>query len=338
MPTPKQPASAHSPLARWISSFAAPRDGRVSSSESEFDIAPTLCDLIALRAESRGLGLGLGSRVATSQAGSYVSAYKGRGIDFEETRLYQAGDDFRTVDWRVTARTGEPHTKIFREERERPVLFLVDQSASMLFGTRGRFKSVTAARAAALLAWAAVDNGDRVGGIIHADHRQLELQATGRKTGVLQLLKCMTVINDATNVEQPTYPANVALTRLGRLARPGTVVFLISDFRDWDEQAARILRQISSRCDLVAIVVHDTIEASAPSPNLYAVSNGLEFAAFDTRNQKIVRNYEKNFTARTDSIARLCRSSNARFLTLNGIEAIAPALRKGLHHGGEHRG
>ena len=198
----------------------------------------------------------------------------------------------------------------------------------MLFGTRGRFKSVTAARAAALLAWAAVDNGDRVGGIIHTEHRQLELRATGRKLGALQLFKCIVAVNESPTAAETPCQANVALTRLGQLARPGTVVFLISDFRGWNDASARIVRQISRRSEMVAIVVHDTIEASAPPPNLYAVSNGTEFAGFDTRDRKIVHNYERKFAERASMVKELCRSCNARFLTLDGVKSIAPTLKK----------
>ena len=114
-------------------------------------IIPSLESLLRLRAEARSLGLSQ-RNMAAHQAGGYRSAFRGRGIDFEEVRVYQPGDDIRIMDWRVTARTGEPHTKVYREERERPVLFLVDQGASMMFGTQVAFKSVIAARIAALLA------------------------------------------------------------------------------------------------------------------------------------------------------------------------------------------
>ena len=294
--------------------------------------------LIALRHEARGLGFDLANRVATTQAGSYVSAYKGRGIDFEETRIYQVGDDFRTVDWRVTARTGEPHTKVFREERERPVLFLVDQGESLKFGTRGRFKSVTAARAAALLTWAAVDSGDRVGGVVHAERRQLELRPSGRRLGALKLIKSIVAANDEPGDAESMQSINVALARLGRLARPGTAVYLISDFRHWDDSAHQAIRQLAKRCDLIAIVVYDSIESHAPAANLYAISNGREFAGFDTRDRTLVGNYEEQFQIRLASLKRVCRSCNAGLITLNGVQAIAPTLKQSLWRRARRRG
>ncbi len=121
-------------------------------------------ELIRLRAAARGLELGARRRALSAQAGGYLSAYRGRGLEFDEVRAYQDSDDARSIDWRVTARRGTPHTKLFREERERPVLLLPDLHPGMYFGSRRQFKSVLAGRLAALLGWAAVRAGDRVGG------------------------------------------------------------------------------------------------------------------------------------------------------------------------------
>ncbi len=127
----------------------------------------------------------------TNRAGGYLSGFKGRGMDFEEVRAYQPGDDVRLIDWRVTARTGKPFTKIFHEERERPVFIVVDLSATMFFGTKTAFKSVIAAKVAALIAWAAVKNGDRVGGIFYGGENCHELRPKSRNRGVLPFLKLL---------------------------------------------------------------------------------------------------------------------------------------------------
>ena len=147
-----------------------------------------LNDLIALRFPARQLELGRRNRALSALAGPNKSNFRGRGIDFEEVRSYQPGDDIRTIDWRVTARTGSAHTKLFREERERPVLVVVDQRSSMFFGSSHCFKSVLAAQLASLLAWSALDAGDRVGGLVfnEAGHREIRPRRS-RKT-VLALL------------------------------------------------------------------------------------------------------------------------------------------------------
>lgn len=113
-------------------------------------------DLIGLRHEARALSLGSRRPVASALAGPHDSRFRGRGMDYRESRHYQPGDDIRNMDWRVTARAGRPHTKVYQAERERPVVVLADFGATLFFGTRGTFKSVAAARTAALIAWAAV--------------------------------------------------------------------------------------------------------------------------------------------------------------------------------------
>jgi Protein of unknown function DUF58 len=129
-------------------------------------IVPTLEDLLVLRAVARGWSLHAPVAARAALLGSHRSAYRGRGLEFQEVRPYVAGDDPRSIDWRVTARRGRPHTKLFQEERERPVWVVVDLHAGMFFGSRRQLKSTVALRAAALLAWAAEMGGDRVGAVI----------------------------------------------------------------------------------------------------------------------------------------------------------------------------
>ncbi|MBY0274525.1 DUF58 domain-containing protein, partial [Candidatus Binatia bacterium] len=140
-----------------------------SHMREDYGIVASVAELVALRSDAARLDASPRGRVRTLHAGAYASAFRGRGMEFDETRAYQPGDDVRAIDWRVTARTGRVHTKLFHEERERPVLLLVDQRMHMRFGTRDAFKSVVAARAAATVAWAARDQGDRVGGLIVTD-------------------------------------------------------------------------------------------------------------------------------------------------------------------------
>ena len=133
--------------------------------EDASPVAVTQAGLIRLNAPARAIALDV-LRVNSLQTGAYVSHFRGRGMEFDESRPYQPGDDPRSIDWRVTARSTEAYTKLFREERERPVLVVVDLSSSMHFATRGAYKSVVASRAAALLSWAAHHRGDRLGGLI----------------------------------------------------------------------------------------------------------------------------------------------------------------------------
>lgn len=156
----------------------------------EHAIRPSLDDLIRLSHPAAGLSLARPT-VRALQSGQYLSAFKGRGMEFDETRPYAQGDDVRHLDWRVTARTGKPHTKLFREERERPVLLSVDYRASMRFATRGMFKSVMAARLAALVAWSALRHGDRIGGQIFSEAGRRELRPEHGQRAVLRWLEAL---------------------------------------------------------------------------------------------------------------------------------------------------
>ena len=161
-------------------------------------VVATLPELVALRPHAKSLDLGAPRRSGALLAGPYLSPCRGNGMDFDEVRAYQPGDDVRNIDWRVTARTGRPHSKVFHEERERPVWFLLDAGPTMHFGTRRAFKSVAAVRAAALLAWAAREAGDRVGGMVRSPEACVELPPRRGEQQVYRLLGAMARATAAT--------------------------------------------------------------------------------------------------------------------------------------------
>lgn len=168
-------------------------------------------------------------------AGSYLAKTKGRGMEFDEARHYQPGDDIRAIDWRVTARTGKTHTKLFREEKERPVFVLTDLSSSMHFGTQLLFKSVQAAHLTALIAWSAQQRGDRIGGLVFNSVGHREYKPQTRHKAVLSLLHGVTTLHaDNTANTSQDVSFSDACARLRRLARPGSMVFLLSDFQQMD--------------------------------------------------------------------------------------------------------
>src|SRR5690606_436223 len=155
----------------------------------------TLQQLFDQRHVAHNLELDYNSRTRLGMTGAHISKIRGRGVDFEEHRAYQPGDDIRTIDWRVTARTGRPFTKVFREERERPVIIGIDQSASMYFGSQVAFKSVVAAEAAAIICWTTVDNGDRVGGVVFNESEQDLIKPRRGKRSALRLLNALSENN-----------------------------------------------------------------------------------------------------------------------------------------------
>ncbi|MDP1970235.1 MAG: DUF58 domain-containing protein, partial [Methylobacter sp.] len=237
----------------------------VSASEL---ISVSLKTLVDLARPAAGLNL-KHSAIRSGQSGGYVSRFKGRGMEFEEARGYQPGDDIRSIDWRVTARTGETHTKVFREERERPVFISVDNRPAMHFATRGVFKSVLAAKLAGLLAWAAQHHGDRIGGQIFTGSVCRELKPQNGKHAVLRFLNAISNQDDYNRLDQATITLEHVLARLMQHARPGSLVYIISDFRGINDQVESYLAKLSRHCEVVLIFVYDPLESHLPEKGRY---------------------------------------------------------------------
>lgn len=211
--------------------------------------------------------------------GESRSRYRGRGMEFEEARLYAPGDDVRNIDWRVTARTGTAHTKVFREERERPVHILVDQRNNMFFGSQKLFKSVFAAEIAAILAWAALEGSDRIGGQIVGDTRETDFRAKRSRHSVLRFIRELhqfnhELPNNSSAAEEVSPNMAAMLTECQRLVRPGTALFVISDFIDFDEEAQRALTMIGRHADITLIRVQDPLETEIPAVGRTRLTDG----------------------------------------------------------------
>ena len=269
----------------------------------------TLADLMRLRLAGEALRL-VAPRVRVAASGGHLSPYKGRGVEFDESRLYQPGDDLRTIDWRVTARTGKPHTKVFREERNRPVFVWLDLRRSMLFATRGAYKGVRAAEVAALIAWSAVANGDRLGGLVFSEAEHHELRPSLGRRAALRLFQTIAADSfwdgDARGAA-PEMHADRALARLARVARPGSLIFLISDFRRLGADAERHLRELAGHCDLVLVHVFDAVEAELPPPGRYRVVSAGRTLVIETSNDALRRKYRDRFAARVEALRSLSR-------------------------------
>ena len=242
----------------------------------------TLDDLLAMRLRAHRLER-LAQRVTGSHAAVHVSRFRGRGVDYAESRGYQPGDDIRQMDWRVTARTGRPHTKMFQEERERSVLIVISANPSMRFGTRVRFKSVQAGRTAALIAWATVMSGDRIGAIGYGPGLNTEVKPVGGMRGALRCLRALAewdAIARAAGAAPPV-PLAQALQRAQRIARPGTQIVLLTDGFDADESAEPVLARLAAHCDIAAVLLRDPLEYRAPAPARYALLSAGERTLLD---------------------------------------------------------
>jgi len=253
----------------------------------------TLEDLMLLQHRTRGAFSFLPRQpVHSLLAGRHASRIRGRGLDFEELRGYLPGDDVRTIDWKVTARTGKTHVRVFTEERDRPALLVVDQRLAMFYGTRKNMKSVTAAELAAAGAWRVSDVGDRVGAVVFDDTEVREVRPHRSKRTVLQILHLLVEKNNALRADSAVRPdpsmLNRALQGVARAVKHDYLVAIISDFDGADEETTRMVTQLAQHNDVLAIPVHDPSSTEIPSGARLVVGDGelqveLELGKASTR-------------------------------------------------------
>lgn len=235
-------------------------------------ITITVEDLVRVRGQLSGMSLRSIKRRASYLSGARDTRARGRGMEYEESRAYVPGDDVRTMDWRVMARTGDAHTKIYTEEKERRFLLAIDLSPSMYFGTRSAFKSWAAARVAAHLGWLSSFAGDRIGGLIAAPEFHREVRPGKTRSGLLAVFHHLA---DASRIALPPVSGpsrlNFLLRELERVVKPGSIIALISDFMGLDSESLKILSALARHNDVNAFWIHDQTETLAWPPGLYPV-------------------------------------------------------------------
>jgi uncharacterized protein (DUF58 family) len=290
--------------------------------------------LIQLAGPARAIPLDV-LHVSSLQAGAYVSHFKGRGMEFDESRPYQPGDDPRNIDWRVTARNTQAYTKLFREERERPVLVMVDIRSGMHFATKGCFKSVNAARAASLVAWAAHHRGDRLGGIIFGDSMHRELKPRLGRRAALRFVHELadhsdwqrTESGDAASTEEAFSQAMAALRRV---TRPGSLVVIISDFVGLSRMTQSYLSGIAKHNEVLAIFVSDPLEHRLPPPGRYRLVSKDDEMMIDTFAKNARADYRHEFEARWEKLDRFCHRYGIHLMTLSTDEDPVETMQKAL--------
>ena len=261
-----------------------------------------LRDLIRLQYKARGFSFLPRQPVHSLLSGRHASRLRGRGLNFEEIRRYLPGDDIRNIDWKVTARTRKPHSRVYTEERERPVLLVVDQRINMFFGTRVRMKSVTAAELAALGAWRVLDAGDRVGSLLFNDAEVVEIQPHRSRKRVMWILREVVRLNHALNVRADVTPEpgmlNEALRKARRIATHDFLVAIISDFYGMDADTRRLIKLIGRHNDVIAAMIYDPSAAELPAGSRVIVSDGDVQIEIDTERGRTRRDIASAFNDR----------------------------------------
>jgi len=325
-------------LKRWFKSSKKESVDNTNDLPGNAGTHVTASELIGLQQKARKLNLNRRSYASASTTGSHHSRFRGRGMDYQESRLYQAGDDIRNMDWRVTARAGKPHTKLYQEERERPVVLLVDFNIGMFFGSTKSLKSVVAAKVAALIAWAVASRGDRIGALLitlatkdKENETHLELPPKMGKRGALQLIRELVIHSDPQKAMQSTRThtsLNDQLQRLRHIAHPGTLVFLISDFYNIDDKTAQHLQRLSRHNDIQAIQIVDPLEITPPPPERYTVTDGTNMGVLDTRSKKGHQRYQQFFNQHHQSVNDLMNKHNIPLLKISTADDILLTLQQ----------
>jgi uncharacterized protein (DUF58 family) len=283
---------------------------------------PALDDLLALKKATHQLTLDTVIR-HTPAAGNWQTRIRGRGLDFAEVRQYQPGDDIRSIDWRVTAKTQKTHTRLFTQEKERPIILAADIRSDMFFGSVNCFKSVVCAGVISMLAWIALKSKDRVGGVIIGDQKHIELRAKASRSNVLSFIHTL-----QTYCEQLTSPiasdAKQTLDQmfitLMRTAKPGSAVYIASDFHDIDQVNIGRILKLTQHCRLTFIVISDPLEWQLPNRRHLQVTDGI--------NQSELLDTQHHFMQqRMNKLSAICQRLNIEILNVSTADDLVTLMQ-----------
>ncbi|CAM3878039.1 DUF58 domain-containing protein [Rheinheimera salexigens] len=315
-----------------------------------------LAELLWYQRYTKVLDLSPKIAIQNKLAGTYLAKSKGRGMEFDEVRHYQNGDDVRTIDWRVTARTGKVHTKLFREEKERPVFILTELSTHMHFGSTLLFKSVQAAHLAALIAWHVKKRGDKLGGIVFSQQQHRELKPQSRSQGVLRYFHALTEIhrnsadlkmdtNAAVNnknsvnstvnnsVNSSAIHFNAALAQLRRLVHPGSLVYILSDFSQFNADALRHIQAIRQHNEVTCCAISDPLELHLPSTSsgIAAVTDGINSGVVELGNKGLQQRYAEQQQSSQLQLQQQLSLLGCKWLPITAAEPILSQLERNRH-------
>jgi uncharacterized protein (DUF58 family) len=291
-----------------------------TSSKATPGVYVDLDDLIRIQFSSRDFSFKPQQPVSSVLSGRYGSRLRGRGLDFSELRRYLPGDDIRTMDWKVTARTRSPHVRVYTEEKDRAVLLLVDQRQNMFFGTRDRLKSVTAAELAALGAWRALAVGDRIGAVVFNDTEVVEFRPRRSRQTVMQILGEVVRQNHALaadrTVESNPGQLNRVLERARILAPHDVLVITISDGFGTDATTERLSAGLVEHNDLLALLVHDPLRLDPRGPRM-TVSDGSLQIDLDLSDRKVSDAIAEDYRNDQEQLAHFLRRLSAPLLMIS---------------------
>ena len=264
------------------------------------------------------------------QSGQYISKHKGAGLDFNESRPYNEGDDIRHIDWRITARSGKAYTKIYHEERERPISILCDQSSTMFFGSQKQFKSVLSAKLSMMITWISIQNGDKVAfsGWGHNKSFTLPLQRKSFAGSVIAKNLC-DISPSEVCIQTNTNTFNDSIKTFSR--SHGHHLFIISDFYHLNEDCLQTLNHLAKHHQLVLIHVFDDIEKSAPNTGTLPFFHNGKTNWFNSKNKTQIKKWQQPFTNREELLKQFCNKHKISYLPANCKQSESEILESIQH-------
>ena len=301
------------------------------------NIYTNLHALVKLRYTAQGFNYLPRQPVRSLLSGRKRSRLRGRGLDFDELRHYRPGDDIRNMDWRVTNRTGKPHVRVYTEERDRPVMVVVDQRLPMFFGSQQKMKSVVAAEVAAITAWRVLAVGDRIGAIVFNDNNSVEAKPSRNERRVMGWLGELTTMNNQLSVasSQENNPNALAqaLAKLERSVGHDYLVVLISDFYGWNDTTLKTIRRISQHNDVICSLIYDPLERDISQAEKLVVSDGKFQLEIDPASQGLGEKFEASFESAVAHVQTELKRHQIPVIPVDTVMPVADQLREKL--GGE---
>jgi uncharacterized protein (DUF58 family) len=303
---------------------------------SEASVCVAVSDLVRLQHCARSLPLGRSSKINNVMVGRHRSQVRGRGLNFEELRQYRQGDDIRQMDWKVSNRTRKPHVRIYTEERERPVIVVVDQRLSMFFGSRRVMKSVAAAEMAALVGWKSLSQGDRVGSLIFSDDSITELPAKANRQHLMHTFHTLEDYGrrlrqaETGNSDQ----LNQALKKLLNSAGHDALIYVISDLDGADESTGNYLSALAQHNSVILGFIFDPMEQNLPLGGKLAVSDGQYQVEVDTSDQHLRDNFDRQFQQRLNQARQFLRARQVPVLPISAAQSVESQLMTMMSEGG----
>lgn len=323
------------------SSVSTKSKSTVKDHTSNSAIYANLNDLRRLKYLAKGFSFSPNQPANSALSGKNSSKLRGRGLNFEELRHYRPGDDIRSMDWKVTQRTGKPHIKVFTEERERNVFLAIDQRMTMFFGSSNKMKSVIAAELAALIAWKISDSGDRIGAVIYNDEKTKVIPAKRGQQHVVNLLAevlkknhQLSIDNTAQYDTDDSDSYNKMLATLNKVSSHDGLIILIGDGHGFNDLSVDYIKQLRQHNEVIACHISDPLELELPQMPQMIVSDGRQQIQFSSDNKKIQQNYQAEITRQLESYVKAAKKYRIPLIEIDTIEPVERQLRKALGNQG----